>query len=131
MKRALIEKGIKFFNEGRYHEAHEAWECLWINMEKSPERFFLQGMIKIAAALDKYGKEEFGGTSKLLESGLQLLLDSRTAVVNIDKEDFIDEVGSFQRKFLLSPHVAQQDFPKIKSLREHPDPQKSLKDLDQ
>jgi predicted metal-dependent hydrolase len=114
MKLLMLEKGIKFFNEGRYHDAHEAWECLWIHMEKSPNRLFIQGMIKVAAALDKYGKKEFGGTSKLLESGIHILHDSRTASIDIDKDCFIDEVSSFLKEFLLSRPISQQGFPKIK-----------------
>lgn len=40
------------FNAGRWWEAHEAWEPLWLRAA-GPERHFLQGLILLAAALHK------------------------------------------------------------------------------
>ncbi len=46
--------GIDLFNHGCYWEAHEAWEDLWLPLEKEdPVRVFIQGLIQGSAALLK------------------------------------------------------------------------------
>lgn len=42
-------KGIAFFNEEKFYEAHEEWEQIWLK-EKGPDRLFLQGLIQLAGA---------------------------------------------------------------------------------
>ena len=45
-------EGVRLFDEGRYWEAHEAWERPWARLPKgSDERRFYQGLILLAAAL--------------------------------------------------------------------------------
>jgi predicted metal-dependent hydrolase len=44
--------GVRLFDEGRYWDAHEAWERVWVRLPKgSDERRFYQGLIQLAAAL--------------------------------------------------------------------------------
>ena len=46
--------GIDLYNYHYYWEAHEAWEGLWIaSIRNSSEHRFLQGLIKLGAALLK------------------------------------------------------------------------------
>jgi len=46
--------GVDLFNHGCYWEAHEAWEDLWLPLEKEdPVRVFIQGLIQGSAALLK------------------------------------------------------------------------------
>ena len=44
-----FHQGVRLFNQGRFWEAHEAWEAVWL---RHPEdgRFFIQGLIQLAAA---------------------------------------------------------------------------------
>ena len=45
-------EGVRLFDEGRYWDAHEAWERAWVRLPKgSDERRFYQGLIQLAAAL--------------------------------------------------------------------------------
>lgn len=44
-----LNTGIGLFNQGKYYEAHEAWEHWWLK-DRSPERGCFQGLILIAAA---------------------------------------------------------------------------------
>ena len=48
-ERTDFHRGIRLFNQGRFWEAHEAWEAVWL---RHPEdgRFFIQGLIQLAAA---------------------------------------------------------------------------------
>jgi predicted metal-dependent hydrolase len=86
MNHVTYRKGIKFFNESRFHEAHEAWECHWLHMDDSPERRFLQGMLKVASALNKYEHGNQSAVGKLLESGFHYLGENMSAEMGIDKK---------------------------------------------
>jgi predicted metal-dependent hydrolase len=63
-----LRQGIHQFNEGRFFEAHESWEEVWLNSPE-PERTFLQGIIQIAAAFHHYGRGNTRGARSLLEAG--------------------------------------------------------------
>ncbi|MEW5978854.1 MAG: DUF309 domain-containing protein [Acidobacteriota bacterium] len=41
-------RGIALFNAGRFWEAHEAWEEIWLNHPEDG-RFFIQALIQLAA----------------------------------------------------------------------------------
>lgn len=47
--RRNFHRGVGLFNQGSFWEAHEAWEAVWL---RHPEdgRFFIQGLIQLAAA---------------------------------------------------------------------------------
>lgn len=106
-----LEKGVRFFNEGLYFKAHEVWEKLWLSVPLSPERDFIQGMIKIAAALHKYIKKEYAGTEKLLWSGLKILRENQEAEIPINREAFINDISEFYEKFKVSKEI--DTYPKI------------------
>jgi uncharacterized protein len=57
-----LSRGISFFNAGKFWEAHEAWEAIW---QRRPEdaRFFIQGLIQLAAAYHQLGKEIYRGVT--------------------------------------------------------------------
>lgn len=68
-----IEPGRALFNAGRYFEAHEVWEALWLT-ESGERRRLLQGLIQLAAAL--YKASEGGsarGCVRLLDTGIAKL----------------------------------------------------------
>lgn len=110
-----IEKGIKFFNEGNFFEAHETWEDKWRALEKSPEKYFMQGLIMIAVALHHYKRKNYTGTSKLLEKGIKLLKEFNEPKMKIDREKFLKEITLFQEKFKLSREcISGEELPRIK-----------------
>lgn len=45
---AMYHHGIELFNEGRFWDAHEAWEEVWRECEEE-SRIFFQGIIQVAA----------------------------------------------------------------------------------
>lgn len=53
--RTDFHRGIQLFNQARFWEAHEAWEAVWL---RHPEdgRFFIQGLIQLAAAYHQLGR---------------------------------------------------------------------------
>jgi predicted metal-dependent hydrolase/pimeloyl-ACP methyl ester carboxylesterase len=68
----LLQLGIDLHNAGRYFEAHEAWEAVWL---RSPEplRRFYQGLIQITAGFVHLTRNEYPGTHRLLGEGLAKL----------------------------------------------------------
>ena len=110
-----IEKGIIFFNEGKYFDAHEIWEDQWRGMEKSPEKYFIQGLIMIAVALHHYKRKNYTGTSKLLEKGINLLKGFKEPKIKIDIDDFLKAIVMFQEKFKSHGQcISDKEFPRIK-----------------
>jgi predicted metal-dependent hydrolase len=111
-----LEEGTKLFNEGEHHEAHEAWEAVWVKLKESPEKRFLQGMIMVAASINKYKKKEYAGTEKLLAKGIAYMKDFMNAHIDIDRERFLKDVVSFKEKFNNSRDISSDEFPKIKKM---------------
>lgn len=69
------------FNEGKFFEAHEAWEAAW-RVEQGFDRVLFQGLIMAAAAFVKAGRNEPRGAVKLVESSLRVtpMVDDRLAL---------------------------------------------------
>ena len=71
--------GIDLYNYHFYWEAHEAWEGLWLaSVKRSSENIFIQGLIKMGAALLKvrmasYQIQDLIGARTLSKSGIDLL----------------------------------------------------------
>lgn len=59
---------MRLFNEGRYFEAHEAWELLWRRTAAGPEREVYQGIIQVAAACHHLLKGNPAGAQGCLEN---------------------------------------------------------------
>ncbi len=55
-----FQKGLFLFNAGRFWEAHEAWEEIWLARPEDG-RFFIQGLIQLAAAYHQYRRQIFRG----------------------------------------------------------------------
>ena len=67
-----FQRGIALFNAGKFFEAHEVWEQLWLG-EPPPEKVFLQGLIQVAAAFHHHLRGNPRGHRSLLAAGLAKL----------------------------------------------------------
>ena len=67
-----FRRGIEQFNAGRFFDAHETWEEIWL-ASREPEKTFLQGVIQIAAAFHHYHRGTLRGTGSLLRAALHRL----------------------------------------------------------
>ena len=65
-------RGIAHFNAGKFFEAHEVWEGLWL-VAREPEKTFLQGLIQVAAAFHHHARENARGAKSLLAAGIAKL----------------------------------------------------------
>jgi len=94
--------GIDLYNYHYYWEAHEAWEGLWIaSVRNSSEHRFLQGLIKLGAALLKirmaeYEIQDLIGARNLARSGIDLL--SKVGIdqfMGLDISKFLESYQDF------------------------------------
>lgn len=63
------KKGVELFNAGRYWEAHEAWEQVWIPDRHGPDRGFYKGLIQVAAGCLHYRRGNRRGAISKWRSG--------------------------------------------------------------
>jgi uncharacterized protein len=69
-----FKRGVADFNAGRFFEAHEIWEELWLAAFE-PEKTFLQGLIQIAAGFHHHGRGNGRGAQSLLMAGVAKLAE--------------------------------------------------------
>ncbi len=67
-----FQRGLDQFNHGRFFDAHETWEEIWLPSPE-PERTFLQGIIQVAAAFHHCTRGNRAGAQSLLQAGLKKL----------------------------------------------------------
>ena len=85
----LYLKGIEYFNECEFFEAHEVWEDLW-SEDQTPSRTFYQGLIQAAVALHHFGNGNTRGARKLYHSSSRYLEEFRPSHMGLDVERFLD-----------------------------------------
>jgi hypothetical protein len=70
--RGDLSEGMRCFHSGKFFEAHEHWEIVWLAAPE-PEKTFLQGLIQVAASFHHFQRGNHLGTSSLLRSALRRL----------------------------------------------------------
>jgi len=90
--KAALRRGAVLFDEGRFWEAHEAWEEAWLE-EDGEVRLFLQGLIQVAAGYHKATVQlQPSGCVKLLRSGLDKLEPLPPEFLGVSLGRFVPEV---------------------------------------
>jgi predicted metal-dependent hydrolase len=69
----IVREGARLFDEGRFFEAHEAWEAHWLVEKDETRRRLLQGLIQAAAALHKLDRNAPGPAASLFAKALAKL----------------------------------------------------------
>jgi hypothetical protein len=67
-----LAKGVRLFNEGRFFEAHEAWEAAW-HQAFYPERLLYLALTKLAAGLVQNRQGSAAGARKQIDDALRVL----------------------------------------------------------
>ena len=102
-------KGIEYFNECDFYEAHEVWEDLWAE-HQGPSRKFFQGLIQAAVCLHHFGNGNVRGARKLYNSCRTRYLDAyRPWHMGIDVDQFLSELKTCCQSVLES----DEEFPNI------------------
>lgn len=95
----IVREGARLFDEGRYFDAHEAWETHWLVEKDEPRRLLLQGLIQIAAAfhklLDKHAPEP---AASLFAKGLTKLDACPANMEGFDVAAFRDRARALRER---------------------------------
>ncbi len=110
-----FERGVADFNTGRFFEAHEVWEELWLAAAE-PEKTFLQGLIQVAAAFHHHGRGNARGTCSLLTAGIAKLAGCPDDYRGLAISKLREEVEAWA-KLLSDENSGLRDVPKICAMR--------------
>ena len=94
-----IDQGVTLFNAGKYFEAHEAWEGLWLDANSPEEKEFLQGMIMAAGSFLHYIRHECAGASALLEKSVPLIRRGIDAYPDLRITEFVQALEDLRGEF--------------------------------
>jgi predicted metal-dependent hydrolase len=109
-----LEKGISLFNGGKYFDAHEAWESLWLGEHDADEKRFLQGLIMAAGSFQHYVRQECAGASALLAKSIPMIQAGVKAHPNLRVSEFVQALDGLKEDFdRCSYTVSAEVLPKI------------------
>jgi uncharacterized protein len=67
-----LATGLTCYNSSQFFEAHEHWECAWLQLSE-PEKSFLQALIQMTGAFHHLHRGNIVGASSLLRRTLRRL----------------------------------------------------------
>src|SRR5215510_2654262 len=86
-----MQAGIFFFNDGRYFEAHEAWEDMWRGT-RGPLRLFYQGLVQAAVGLHHLSRGNSNGGRAQLTKSLAKLSEYPDSFCKIDNRKLVNDL---------------------------------------
>ncbi len=91
--------GLEHFNSGRFFEAHESWEEIWLRSEGETKLFY-QTLIQAAVAIHHFERENYRGARGVYRNVMEKLPALPTVFLSIDLEDFSRQFESFFRNLI-------------------------------
>jgi uncharacterized protein len=111
-----FERGVADFNAGRFFEAHEVWEELWLAASE-PQKKFLQGLIQVAAAFHHHGRGNTNGRQSLLAAGIAKLAACPDNLRGVAIAKLRREVEEWQKLQQADEDRRPHEVPKIHSTK--------------
>jgi uncharacterized protein len=108
-----LREGIKLFNEGRFFEAHQTWETLYQDTEKS-HKPFLEGLIQLSAAcrlIEDFG--EIKGPVKLIYQALMRFDNYQPTYFDVKVADLVATMEAWAKELEASGIRGQKPVPTI------------------
>lgn len=91
---AALSAGAALFDQGRWYDAHEAWEEHWLESGGSGRDFY-KGLIQLAVALLHWENGNGSGARKLHRSGAALLERFAPRHQGVDVTCFLNALEAF------------------------------------
>lgn len=98
-----LQEGVRLFNAGKFFEAHEALEALWLK-KGGEEKNFLHGLIQVAAAFHHFTRGNLAGFRSLLEKGSIKLENSAAVRDEIRLARFLTQLETWRQWAQLPAH---------------------------
>jgi predicted metal-dependent hydrolase len=94
--RRAVDHGVRLFNAGAYHEAHDCFEDEWYNYGSgTTESAFLHGMVQVAAGALKHADfEDDDGMRSLFETALQYLEGVPADFYGVDVDEVRETIAA-------------------------------------
>jgi uncharacterized protein len=107
-----LDRGILLFNAGKFWEAHEVWEAIW---QQRPEdsRFFVQGLIQLAAAYHQLGRQIYRGVVIHLRQAEERLKLFPADFLRINVAELLEVVRESLKAIDRQPTLEASHFPCI------------------
>ncbi|MCI0423313.1 MAG: DUF309 domain-containing protein [Acidobacteria bacterium] len=113
-----FERGVALFNSGKFWEAHEAWEEIWKNRPEDG-RFFIQGLIQLAAAYHQLGKRVHRGVLIHLKQAQERLKLFPADFLGIQVAALLEVIDASLAAIEKRPSLAEVDWTNVKTARIH------------
>jgi uncharacterized protein len=110
--RGELAEGLRCYRSGKFFEAHEHWEAVWLELQ-DPEKTFLQGLIQVAAAFHHFQRGNQIGTVSLLHAALRRLEPRSPSFAGVSVTPLCNEIREGLRALEEGEVVSQLIFPKI------------------
>ena len=110
--RAALLSGVQHFNEGRFWEAHEAWEQYWLSAQ-GDLRVFLQGLIQLAAAYHHVKRGTYRGGIRLFDAALLKLAPFPAGHLGVDREEAVAAAQDHRRRCAGGERIDAGELPKL------------------
>ena len=104
----LYLRGINYFNDCEFFEAHEVWEELWADYQGEDRKFY-QGLIQAAVCLHHFGNGNIRGARKLYHSSSGYLEPFKPFKAGLDLSKFLAEMT----RCCAEVTSATEEFPNI------------------
>ncbi len=92
-----LGRGLELFNQGRYWDAHEAWEEAWMPDRRGPDGRFYKGLIQVAAGCLHYGRHNRRGAVNKWRSGVDYLRPYLPSHHGVALAPLVDRVDDYLR----------------------------------
>jgi predicted metal-dependent hydrolase len=113
---AHLAHGIALFNSGKFWEAHEAWEKIWMNHPEDG-RFFIQGLIQLAAAYHQLGREVYRGAVIHLKQAQERLKLFPSDFLGIDVSPMLAVIDDSLAAIESRPSFADVDWERLQIVK--------------
>jgi predicted metal-dependent hydrolase len=102
-------RGIALFNNREFWEAHEAWEEIWQNHPEDG-RFFIQGLIQLAAAYHQLLRKIYRGYVIHLKRAQERLMLFPALFLGINVAALLETIDASLKTIELEESQAEVDF---------------------
>ncbi len=111
----LFQKGIDYFNNGYYFEAHDTFEELWMNERDEAIKFY-QGLVQLATGCYHLVMKNLRGAESQLSKSAQKLSLYEPTYRNIDIIELVKQVQDCIQKIQHNAKLAQPNYKEIIAL---------------